>query len=176
MSRRMLLLLFWVVLLVGGIGLAVSLALRSDGTDSGTKVTAPPPRRTPPPPATEPTRPPPVPQAQEGETILWSDEAPEAALARAQAEKKPVFIAFLSNCPACAEMKRKTFPDLRVVAASRRFVCLRVDGPGHAEFAERCQVESYPTFVFFDAGENKPKRATGYISAENLLTTMRQIR
>lgn len=140
----------------------------------GTLATPTPPRG----PSPVPTIPPALPPVHEGDEILWSEKSLDEALAEAKSEGKPVFIVFVSGCPACGEMDRKTFRDLRVVAQSRRFVCIRLETASNRAAMSRFGASSAPMIVFLESGLEKPmpRKISGYVGARNLLHTLRRIR
>lgn len=67
-------------------------------------------------------------EAKGGPPDLQWESSESAAIARAQAEHKPMLVDFGATwCGACKELEEQTFPDPRVRAEGTRYVALHVD-------------------------------------------------
>lgn len=87
--------------------------------------------------------------------IAWEPTF-EAALTKAKAQNKLVMVDFHAEwCGACRTLDKKTFTDANVVAASRRFVNVKVDVDKQQEIAARYGVSSLPTIGWLK-GDGKP--------------------
>ncbi|OQX17557.1 MAG: hypothetical protein BWK80_39490 [Desulfobacteraceae bacterium IS3] len=115
--------------------------------------------------------------------IQWmTDEA--SALARAGAEKKPVIMDFSAEwCAACKKLERETFTDPAIIAASGRFVCVRIDCTNTADPIVRDMQKKYniiglPTILFLNSeGQIDPNQSvTEFVRPAGLLERMNNIR
>ncbi len=114
--------------------------------------------------------------------IQWmTDEA--AALARAGEEKKPVMMDFSAEwCAACKKLERETFTDPAVIAASGRFVCVRIDCTNTADPRARDMQKKYniiglPTILFLNSeGQTvQNQTVTEFVKPAVLLERMNNI-
>jgi len=109
----------------------------------------------------------------QGAGVQWLTSEPDA-VARAQADKKPLLLFFMADwCAPCHEMLRTTFVDPRVVVESRRFVCARVDVTNSSDEAatqvrHKYGVYGAPTVVLVGT-DGTCRFAAGYLSADDLL-------
>jgi thiol:disulfide interchange protein len=96
-----------------------------------------------------------------------------AALERADAERRPVFVAFVTAwCGYCKKMDQVTWRDPNALARLERVVPVLVDaedgrtrdGVSGVELARRYDVSGYPTLLVLDAGGRVLSRAGGYLS------------
>lgn len=113
--------------------------------------------------------------------IPWTHDL-DAALARAEAEQKPVMIDFWAEwCAACKELDRHTFTDPEVQAEAERFVTVKIDGTIEDEeilgIYDRYGVQGLPTVLFLDpAGEAyTDPRVTGFLEGPRFLREMRKV-
>ncbi|WP_037583908.1 protein-disulfide reductase DsbD family protein [Stigmatella aurantiaca] len=113
----------------------------------------------------------------------FSPAAFHEALARAQAEGRPVMIDFFADwCTACKELDRETYPSSEVIAESSRFLNIKIDAT-HSEDAldalmERFGVEGLPTVVFI-ASNGEPlaaPRVTGFLGPSPFVSELKKVR
>lgn len=88
-----------------------------------------------------------------------------SAREKAKVSKKLIFVdAYTSWCGPCKWMAKNVFTNPEVAAIyNEKFVCLKLDmekGEG-AEFAQKYDVNSYPTFLFLDAEGNRIHQTCG---------------
>ncbi len=117
-------------------------------------------------------------------TINANDDATEldAVLKQARADCRPVMIDFFADwCAACKELDHLTYVAPEIVAESKRFVTVKVDGTAEGEKSdelyERFGVKGLPTVAFIDPmGEmlSNP-RVAGFLPPEKFLPEMRKI-
>jgi thiol:disulfide interchange protein DsbD len=118
--------------------------------------------------------------AAQAEGIEWmNDEA--AALARAQAENKPLVIDFTAEwCQACHELDRYTFSDAQVAGLARgEFIALRLDCTKGGDPAVRAVQQKYgvtglPTVVFTRPDGTPVDKTIGFVEAAPFLAVMQK--
>jgi len=111
--------------------------------------------------------------------VAWLDDETEA-LAQAAAEGKPVMIDFTADwCAACKELEHRTYPDTRIVAASKGFVpvmidATRSDDPVVNALLEKYEVGGLPMIHFLrpDGSLIEGNSVTGFKSADDFLPHM----
>jgi len=121
------------------------------------------------------------PQASLGQkqsSLAWKPFS-KSELDLALAKKLPVLIDFTAEwCGACQEMEEKTFPDPRIVEASKSFVLLQIDGtedtPELNELVKEFKIQGFPTYIFYDRNGQLRHDLTGigFITANNFLERM----
>ena len=107
------------------------------------------------------------------QSIQFSETGKDAALEKSKTENKPVFfMCYASWCPHCNAMKKNVFTDPSVADYyNQHFICVAQDmekGAG-VELHERLQIESYPTFIFFDGNGTTLYRMTGEFKAADFI-------
>lgn len=113
--------------------------------------------------------------------VQWTYDL-EAALARAEAEGKPVMVDFWAEwCAACKELDRYTFTHPEVVAEAEKFVTVKVDGTLEDErilaLYDRYGVQGLPTVLFLrpDGQPVDDPRVTGFIDGPRFAREMRKM-
>jgi thiol:disulfide interchange protein DsbD len=113
--------------------------------------------------------------------IEWSYDL-DAALARAEAEQKPVMIDFWAEwCAACKELDRHTFTDPEVLAEAENFVTVKIDGTLEDErilaLYDRYGVQGLPTVLFLrpDGRPVEDPRVTGFLEGPKFAQEMRKL-
>ncbi|MCX8037309.1 MAG: thioredoxin family protein [Candidatus Sumerlaeia bacterium] len=115
----------------------------------------------------------PAPRA--GGQIEWAASLSEA-LKQAKRDNKPVMAYFFVTWqPWCKTFEEKTLGDSAVVALSRRFVCVRVDGKQFEETAKKYGVRGYPTVIFLNSAGEKVHQVKGFIPARPFELEMRPV-
>ncbi|HEX3772544.1 MAG TPA: cytochrome c biogenesis protein CcdA [Polyangiaceae bacterium] len=116
------------------------------------------------------------------EALKWESSEP-AALARVEAEHKPLLVDFgASWCGACKELDEKTFPDPRVRAEGARFVALHVDAtddddPEVMRVRKKYGVnEGLPVVLLFGNDGKEAFRFTEFIPPERLASALVAVR
>jgi thiol:disulfide interchange protein len=102
-------------------------------------------------------------------TPKW-EHSLDAALKRAKAEKKQVFVDVWAEwCPPCQHLKNNVFPTPEAGAALAKMVPAslmvetkdRKDVPDAAAAAKRFHVEGFPTLIILDANGGEVRRHVG---------------
>jgi thioredoxin 1 len=96
------------------------------------------------------------------------------ALAKAKAEKKPLFFdAYASWCGPCKTMDREVYTDPRVAAyMNEKFISIKVDmekGEGPELAKKLSSIDGYPSLLFFGPDGFLAKTVLGSRSAEAFL-------
>lgn len=104
--------------------------------------------------------------------VKWLSDY-QAALDEAGKSGKLVLIDIYSDyCPPCREMEEKTWPDPKVVAASRDFVCLKINSDENQEVPGKYGTQFIPHVVFAKADGSAVLEDTGFKSPEDLVAMM----
>jgi thiol:disulfide interchange protein len=95
-------------------------------------------------------------------------------LAAAKKQNKPIFVdAYATWCGPCRYMAANVFTDPDVGAFfNENYICYKFDmekGEG-PDFANKYQVNAYPTLFFFDSGANLKNRVLGGQYKDGLIT------
>lgn len=99
----------------------------------------------------------------------------EAGRQRAVAEGRPLFLVCTAAwCRFSAEMTQRTLRDQRLVAVSRRAVCVLLDADRDAAACETLGVKAFPTLLVVDAERGECLRLTGRAAAGTLAETLEQ--
>jgi thiol:disulfide interchange protein DsbD len=113
------------------------------------------------------TQPPP------GASVEWQHGGIAEARARARAEKRPLLVDFTAGwCIACKELDRFTFADPAVVAATRRYVAVKVDltdddDPVTSATKAESRIVGLPTILLFDRDGREAVRCTDFVRPED---------
>jgi thiol:disulfide interchange protein DsbD len=106
----------------------------------------------------------------------------DEVLAKAKADCKPVMIDFFADwCAACKELDHLTYVAPEVIAESKRFVTVKVDGTNESDVTDqmykRFGVKGLPTVAFIDPmGEVlQNPRVAGFLPPAEFLPEMRKI-
>ncbi len=123
------------------------------------------------------------------EKTVFSTLTFDQALARAEKEKKLVFVDFFTTwCGPCKMLDKTTWRDPKVIQwLSKHTVPLKIDAEKEVELAKRYRVEAYPTMAFIKpdgtlldtiVGFCPPEKflsvATAYLSGKDSLTLARE--
>lgn len=101
-----------------------------------------------------------------GGDIPWASDFQTAA-ALARRTHRPLLLSFHTpGCGWCAKLDAETFTDKRVVALSKRYVCVRLDSDVDAALCVRYVVLDYPTTLLLDPDGRELARLTGFIPPE----------
>lgn len=105
----------------------------------------------------------------EADGIAWFAGTPAEALAQAARERKPVLLYWTAAwCPPCHELKAHVFSRPEVIARSRAFVAVHLDGDteGAQKFGETWRVLGYPTAVVLRPDGTELTRVGGGMDLE----------
>jgi uncharacterized protein YyaL (SSP411 family) len=110
-----------------------------------------------------------------GGDIPWSQDL-DTALRRARQAHQPLLLSFHTyNCDWCAKLDAETFTDPKVVALSRRYVCVRLDSDVDGALCTRYHILQYPTTLMLDPQGREVARLTGYIPPEHFAPAMEAV-
>ena len=110
--------------------------------------------------------------------ISWLTNHDEA-LAKAQAEGKPMMIDFGAEwCAACKKLEHQTFPDPNVRSEAQRFVALRIDATDDEDaqvnaLKDKYNVVGLPTVIMFDKTGKEVLRFNDFVKADQFYTAMK---
>lgn len=110
--------------------------------------------------------------------LAWLTSEPQA-LARAQAEHKPLLIDFGAEwCLPCKEMERKTFSDAHVRSELSRFILLRVDCTEETEenkaLMKKYDSDTLPAVLVFDSAQQKVVKLSEFTPPGSLLAILQK--
>jgi thiol:disulfide interchange protein len=106
-------------------------------------------------------------QSSSSDSIKWIWNDPQAALALAKKENKPVLIDFWASwCSWCKKMDDETYPDPRVQAAMKNYIPLKIDVDKMPDFQKKFGVQGLPTSVIVDPNGKELRRGEGYQPAD----------
>lgn len=110
--------------------------------------------------------------------IVWMTNE-DAALAKANAEGKPVLIDFGAEwCAACKKLEHQTFPDPNVRSEAQRFVALRVDATDDEDetvvkLKDKYKVVGLPTVIMLDKSGKEVVRFNDFVKPDQFYTAMK---
>lgn len=110
--------------------------------------------------------------------IVWMTNE-EAALAKANAEGKPLLIDFGAEwCTACKELEHQTFPDPTVRTEAQRFVALRVDATDDEDktvvrLKDKYKVVGLPTVIMLDKSGKEVVRFNEFVKPDAFAAAMK---
>ncbi|MEI6240605.1 MAG: thioredoxin family protein [Planctomycetia bacterium] len=97
----------------------------------------------------------------------------EAGRQRAQAEDRPLLLVCTASwCRFSTDMMQRTLRDPRLVALSRRAVCVLIDADRDAETCRALGVNGFPTLLVLDSDGTERLRATGRSSPDTLAAAL----
>ncbi|WP_455391425.1 thioredoxin family protein [[Eubacterium] cellulosolvens] len=107
----------------------------------------------------------------EDEDIIWHDYDEGLQLARDQ--RKPVMIDFYTDwCVYCKDMDDTTYSNKLVIAKSKQFISVKVDGDVRQDLTANYSITGYPTTLFLDSEANELHRLSGYVPPGSFLEDM----
>lgn len=100
----------------------------------------------------------------------------EAGARRASANGLPMLVVFRARwCRWSVELAASAAADPRIVALSRRFVCVTVDADRDAATCRTFGVDAFPTVLLVEADGSELHRAVGAAAADSLAQAMRGV-
>jgi thiol:disulfide interchange protein DsbD len=108
----------------------------------------------------------------------FSQEAYEASL---DVNNKMIIDFYADWCVPCKELDALTFSDKRVVAKSKEFVNYKVDmtqtmSDETEQLRNRFSVIGMPTILIIDSKGNEVKRLTGFVTADEFLEIINNVK
>ncbi len=98
-----------------------------------------------------------------------------AGYERAATEGKPMLVFFTAEwCHFCHAMAAEALIDERVVALSKRFVCVLVDADAEARNCRNLRVDGFPTVLFLSPRGQELNRVEGKKSGVELVRAMHE--
>lgn len=113
-------------------------------------------------------------------SLHWRDYTPEL-MAGAAGSGRPVLLYFKSDgCYACGQLKRRTFPDPRIVEEARRFELLNVNisraNPHFDAIVKKHGVIGVPVIALYGPDGTPRGQSAGFLTADALLAKLRAVR
>ncbi len=106
--------------------------------------------------------------------IKWEDSF-EGAMQKARAQNKPILIDFYADwCGPCKLMDERVYPDRQVIAQSRNWVTVKVNGEKRPDVMGAYGLNGYPTLVFAHGNGQPMKIVTAYQDAPQLVQSMQE--
>jgi len=91
----------------------------------------------------------------------------EVGQAVAAQTKKPMVVDFTAAwCGWCHKLEQETYPNPKVVALLKQFVCVRVDGDRRRDLASKYRVNGYPTTLVLHPSGHVLRTIVGYLPAD----------
>ncbi len=104
--------------------------------------------------------------------IAWVEY--ETGMAQAAKKKKPMLIDFTAEwCGWCKKLEAEVFPKREMIALSKQFVCIRIDGDQRADLKAKYAVDGYPTAVILEHDGQELMRIGGYKPAEDYIADVK---
>jgi len=104
--------------------------------------------------------------------IAWVEY--ETGMEQASKEKKPLLIDFTASwCGWSKKLEKEVFPTREVIALSREFVCIKVDGDAREDLTAKYAVHGYPTALMLDDDGEELLRVVGFRAAEEYAAEMK---
>jgi thiol:disulfide interchange protein len=108
---------------------------------------------------------------EDANEINWIDY--ETGMSQAESMDKPIIIDFYTDwCTWCQVMENSTYIDPVVVARSKEFVCIKVDGDRNEQLVNEYNIEGYPTTFFLMPDGSVFDKTVGYIEPDDFLQKM----
>ena len=99
----------------------------------------------------------------------------EAARQRAAADGRPLLLVCTAGwCRFSADLTQRTLRDPRLVAVSRRAVCVLLDADRDADTCQVLSVRAFPTLLLLDATGAERMRLTGRSSPDVVVNALEQ--
>ncbi len=117
----------------------------------------------------------------EKKSIDWQKFS-EQKLTQAKTDSKPVIIDFYADwCIPCKELDAVTFSNPKVIEESKRFSGLKADmtksvSPEVDELRTAYKIIGVPTIIVIDSHGKEVKRFTGFITAEEFLKDLKEVK
>jgi tetratricopeptide (TPR) repeat protein len=109
------------------------------------------------------------------DSINWTYSY-EDALKLAAREGKPIMVGFYTTwCMYCRKLDQETYVDPAVVAASKNYVCLKVDGEKRRDVAYGYGIGKFPTILFLDQSGRVIWREFGFRPPDFLAARMNEV-
>lgn len=116
-------------------------------------------------------------EAPRAEKAVAFEKDYEAALKKAAADKKPVFVKFETDwCGPCKVMSSLVFTARDVAEAADGVVCVVLDGDKEKELVKQYKVEAYPTGVFLDSTGKEISRFVGYKGVKAMSDELKKLK
>ncbi len=101
----------------------------------------------------------------------------EKGLRSARQKKRPIIIDFYASwCDFCRRLRREVYPNPKVMAQTRNFVRVRINGENQPRIMKRYQVDSFPTTIFLDKNGALLDRMTGFVIATKMIQKLKEAR
>lgn len=98
----------------------------------------------------------------------------EYAMELAQKGNKQVLLDFETTwCGPCKTMDQWVYTADTIVTATKKIVCVKIDGDEHKDLVKKYNVSGYPTLIVLNADQTEKKRASGYQSVMNTLLLLK---
>lgn len=109
------------------------------------------------------------------ESIRWIYSY-EDSLKLASREEKPIMVGFYTTwCMYCRKLDAVTYADNAVIAASKNFICLKVDGQKRRDVAYGYGIGKFPTILFLDSSGRAIWKEFGYRDPVFLARRMQEV-
>jgi thiol:disulfide interchange protein DsbD len=123
----------------------------------------------------------PLANAAQARKILQWETNELTAVAKAQAEKRPLMVDFTADwCGACKKLYKETLTDPRVMEKAANFVAVKIDAtddedPQVDAVKGKYKVVGLPTLVLYDSAGNERKRFNDFVPPDTFLAALEGI-
>lgn len=98
------------------------------------------------------------------------------AFTQATNTNRLVFVdVYTDDCSWCKKLENETFPNPDFIEVAQLYVLLKVNANKEYDFCTKYKVRAYPTMLFLKSDQSELSRIKGFLTAEELVPTMKKI-
>jgi thiol:disulfide interchange protein len=108
-----------------------------------------------------------------GGTVTWRTDAAKAIDPATSSSRKSVVVFTANWCGPCRQMKESTWVDPKVQHELSRYNAVWADVDTSGDLAQQFGVQGIPTVVILDQDKREITRTTGFVSASDMVSLLR---